>query len=95
MSITADEVRHIALLSRLELRDDEVETFTNHLGQILQYAEKLKSLNVDNVEPTSHAIPLFNIMRDDRVEESLDREDALQNAPDRADPYFRVPKTTE
>lgn len=95
MSITVDEVRHIAYLSRLELRDDDVELFTHHLDEILQYVEKLKRLNVDNVEPTAHSIPLFNVMRNDRVEDALSREEALNNAPDRADPYFRVPKTTE
>jgi aspartyl-tRNA(Asn)/glutamyl-tRNA(Gln) amidotransferase subunit C len=95
MSITSDEVRHIALLGRLELTDKEVETYTAHLGDILNYVEKLKTLNVDGVEPTSHAIPLFNVMREDRIEDSLSKEDALRNAPDRADPYYRVPKTTE
>lgn len=95
MNITAEEVRHIALLSRLDLTDKEVDTYTAHLGDILHYVEKLKTLNVDGVEPTSHAIPLFNVMREDRIEESLTKEDALQNAPDRADPYYRVPKTTE
>lgn len=95
MSITAEEVRHIALLSRLELSDDEVKLFTGHLDQILQYVEKLKELDVEGVVPTSHAIPLYNVMREDIVEESLPKEDALRNAPDRADPYYRVPKTTE
>jgi len=95
MSITAEEVRHIALLSRLELTDDEVKLYTGHLDQILQYVEKLKKLNVEGVEPTSHAIPLYNVMREDVVEDSLSKEDALRNAPDRADPYYRVPKTTE
>ncbi len=95
MSITAEEVRHIALLSRLELTDDEVKLYTGHLDQILQYVEKLKELDVEGVEPTSHAIPLYNVMREDVVEKSLSKEDALRNAPDRADPYYRVPKTTE
>ncbi|MBN2325698.1 MAG: Asp-tRNA(Asn)/Glu-tRNA(Gln) amidotransferase subunit GatC [Candidatus Omnitrophica bacterium] len=95
MSITADEVRHIALLSRLELSDDEVELYTGHLAEVLKYVEKLKELDVDDVEPTSHAIPMFNVMREDEVMPSLPQEDALENAPDRADPYFRVPKTTE
>ncbi len=95
MIITQEEVRHIALLSRLHLSDEEVQTYTTHLGDILQYVEKLKELNVDRVEPTSHAIPMFNVMRDDLVEESLSKQDALRNAPDLADPYYRVPKTTE
>lgn len=95
MSINTDDVRHIALLSRLELSDDELDMFTGHLAQILDYVEKLKELDVDNVQPTSHPIPMFNVMREDEVKPSLPQEEALKNAPDRADPYFRAPKATE
>ena len=95
MSIEPDEVKHIALLSRLELSDDEVEEYSHHLSDILKYAEKLNELDVSNVEPLSHALPMFNVMRDDEVQESLELDDALKNAPDRQDPYFRVPRVTE
>jgi aspartyl-tRNA(Asn)/glutamyl-tRNA(Gln) amidotransferase subunit C len=95
MSINADEVRHIALLSRLELNDEEVDMYTTHLGDILQYVDKLKELDVSNVEPMSHAIPMANVLREDNIGPSLELEESLKNAPDRADPYFRVPKTTE
>lgn len=95
MSISQDEVKHIALLSRLELPDDEVEKYTGHISQLLNYVEKLNELDVSNVEPMSHAIPTYNVMRDDVVGESLPVEDALANAPDKDGPYFKVPRVTE
>ncbi len=95
MSIQPDEVKHIALLSRLELSDEEVKLYTGHLTGILEYVEKLKELDVSGVEPTSHAIPMFNVMREDEVQPSLELEEALKNAPDRQDPFFRVPRVTE
>ncbi len=95
MSIQRDEVKHIALLSRLDLTEDEVDLYTGHLAEILDYVEKLKSLDVSNVEPMSHAVPMSNVMRDDTIEPSLSSEDALKNAPDRDGPNFRVPRVTE
>ncbi|MDX9753736.1 MAG: Asp-tRNA(Asn)/Glu-tRNA(Gln) amidotransferase subunit GatC [bacterium] len=95
MSISRDEVKHIALLSRLELTEDEADLFTTHLDEILVYVEKLQSLDVSHIEPISHAVPLFNVMRDDRVDPSLTQETALHNAPDQEAGCFRVPKVTE
>ena len=95
MSITPEEVKHIALLSRLELKDEEVPMYTAHLAEMLEYVEKLRELDVDGVEPMSHALPLFNVMRDDMVEPSLPREEALKNAPDRYESDFRVPRVPE
>ena len=95
MSITPEEVKHIALLSRLDLQDEEVPMYTAHLAEMLEYVEKLRELDVDGVEPMSHALPLSNVMRDDVVEPSLPREEALKNAPDRYESYFRVPRVTE
>ena len=95
MSISRDEVKHIALLSRLELSEDEIDVYTGHLGQILGYVEKLQTLDVSNVEPISHAVPMFNVMRDDTVVESLSHDAAMSNAPEQEDGCFRVPKVTE
>lgn len=95
VSLTAEEVRHIALLSRLELSDEEVERFTRELGSILEYVEQLKELNVDGVEPMSHAIPMANVFRGDEVGASLDGETALSNAPERDGPFFLTPRVTE
>ncbi len=95
MSISNDEVKHIAYLSRLELPEKDVDTYTEHLSHILDYAEKLSSLDVENVEPMSHAIPVFNVMREDEIGASLPVEDALNNAPETDGPYFKVPRVTE
>jgi len=95
MSISREEVKHIALLSRLELSEEEAELFSEHISEILDYVEKLQSLDVEGVEPTSHAVPMFNVMRDDEVKTHLSLEDALQNAPDKEGPFFRVPRVTE
>ncbi len=95
MSVSREEVKHIALLSRLELTDEEADLYSEHISEILDYAETLKSLDVEGVEPTSHAVPMYNVMRDDAVQTHLSLEDALQNAPDKEGPFFRVPRVTE
>jgi len=96
MSISKQEVEHIALLSRLALTPEEIEKYTEQLQDIVAYAEKIQQLPLDEVEPMSHAIRMTNVMREeDAVGKMLTNEQALANAPDRADPYFRVPKVTD
>ena len=95
MSISRYELKHIALLSRLELTDDEADLYTQHIGEILDYVEKLNELDVTDVEPTCHAVPMQNIMRDDVVKPGLDIEESLKNAAEKEDRYFRVPRVTE
>lgn len=96
MSMTREEVEHIALLSRLALEPEEIALHTRHLQEILSYAEQIQQLPTDDVEPMSHSLRLTNVMRDeDQVGSMLDSATALANAPDRADPYYRVPKVTE
>ena len=95
MSIRLDEVKHIAYLSRLELSDEEAQLYTQHLSQILEYVDQLKALDVSNVEPLSHAVPMSNVFRPDQVQPSLSNEAALSNAPEREGPFFRVPRVTE
>lgn len=95
MKITTEDVKHIASLSRLSLSDEETETFGSQLNTIIEYVEQLNSLNTGNTEPTSHVIPLNNIMRDDIPAVSLPVEDALKNAPDSTEKFYRVPKIIE
>lgn len=95
MKITSEDVKHIARLSRLSLSDREIETFSGQLSSIIEYVEQLNSLDTSNIEPTSHVIPLNNIMRDDIPAVSLPVEDALKNAPDRTEKFYRVPKIIE
>ena len=95
MKITKEEIEHIALLARLSLSEEEKDLFGTQLSSILDYMEKLNELDTTNVEPTSHVLPLRNVMRDDVPCPSIPREDALMNAPDHTDKFFRVPKIIE
>lgn len=95
MSITIKDVEHVAALARLELGDREKEQFTEQLNAILKYAEQLNRLNTDDVEPTSHAMPLVNVMREDVVKPSLPIEKVLLNAPDEEDGQIKVPAVLE
>jgi aspartyl-tRNA(Asn)/glutamyl-tRNA(Gln) amidotransferase subunit C len=95
MSMTGEEVLHIARLARLELSDDDVRLFAEQLGKILEYMQKLDELDTQKVEPTAHAITLRNVFRGDRMEAFGDPEKILVNSPDRKDDCFRVPKIIE
>lgn len=92
MNISID---HLARLARLSLSDDEKKLFENQINSILSYVDKLNELDTSNVEPTSHVISISNVVRDDLPGASLDREDALMNAPDHTDKFYRVPKIIE
>lgn len=95
MKITCKDVANVALLSRLEFSENELETFTGQMDAILEYADVLNKLNVDNVQPMAHVLPLKNVMRADEAKPSLPRELALSNAPEQEDGYFKVPKVME
>jgi aspartyl-tRNA(Asn)/glutamyl-tRNA(Gln) amidotransferase subunit C len=90
MSLTPDEVRHIAHLARLGITDDDVERFSGQLSAILDYFEQLRKVDTENVPPTAYAMDLHNVMRSDDPAPSSDPEDVLANAPQRDDSYFRV-----
>lgn len=90
--ITLDDVRHVAKLARLHLSADELDRFTRQLGGILEYVNKIGRLNVDDVEPMAHALPIHNILRDDVAGPPLPLEKVLQNAPERDGDFFAVPK---
>jgi aspartyl-tRNA(Asn)/glutamyl-tRNA(Gln) amidotransferase subunit C len=95
LSITAKEVQHVAKLARLSLSEEETEKFAGQLNAILKYAEKLNELDTDGVDPTSHPMPLENVMRDDEVRPSWPLESVLKNAPDEEDGQFKVPAVLE
>lgn len=95
MSITIKNVEHVASLARLELSESEKEKFTGQLNAILKYAEQLNQLDTDGIEPTSHAMPLVNVMREDIVRPSLPIEKVLLNAPDEEDGQIKVPAVLE
>lgn len=95
MKISADEVSHIAGLSRLILLNEEAETFREQLNSILDYVEQLGKLDTANIDPTSHVLPLSNVMREDLIKPSLPVEEALKNGPDGTGKFYRVPKIIE
>lgn len=95
MSITLKDVDHVANLARLELTQEEKETFTEQLNAILKYAEQLNELDTEGVVPTSHAMLLSNVMREDEVRASLPIETVLLNAPDEEDGQIKVPAVLE
>jgi len=95
MKLSSKEVEHIAMLARLKLTEEEKELFSEQLSKILEYIEKLNELDTEDVEPTSHVIPLRNVFREDHPAPSLSVDDALKNAPDRAGSFYRVPKIIE
>jgi aspartyl-tRNA(Asn)/glutamyl-tRNA(Gln) amidotransferase subunit C len=93
--ISRQDVEHVARLARLALSDAELERMREQLSAILAYIDKLRALDVEGVEPTSHAVPLVNVMRDDEVVPSLPQDEMLANAPDRVGEMFRVPRIIE
>ncbi len=89
--ITRDEVVHVARLARLELGPDEIDAFTEQLARVLEHAADIESLDVDDVPPTSHPLPLVNVFRTDEVRASIDRREVLAQAPWAESDMFRVP----
>ena len=94
MAIDID-IAYVARLARIELTDEQLEHYGAQLEGILEHAALVQRLATDNVEPTSHPLPMVNAFRPDEVTPPLDREAALSQAPDSEDGYFRVPPTLE
>ncbi|KST62067.1 Asp-tRNA(Asn)/Glu-tRNA(Gln) amidotransferase subunit GatC [Mastigocoleus testarum] len=90
--IDREQVRKVAHLARLELTSQEEELFTTQLGSILDYFEQLNELDVENVKPTTRAIDVSNVTRQDKLQPYPDREEILQGAPEQEGEYFKVPK---
>jgi aspartyl-tRNA(Asn)/glutamyl-tRNA(Gln) amidotransferase subunit C len=95
MALTQEEVRTVAQLARLDLSVEELEQQGRHLNAFLAHIEALQGLDLTGVEPTSHSVPLFNVLRDDKAAASLTREEALQNAPESQNGCFVVPRIIE
>jgi aspartyl-tRNA(Asn)/glutamyl-tRNA(Gln) amidotransferase subunit C len=90
--ISRDDVAHVARLARLSLTDDELERFTRQLGAILDHAADVAALDTTDVPPTAHPLPLTNVLRDDIVTPSLDRDEVLAQAPAVEGGRIRVPR---
>ncbi|WP_068777870.1 Asp-tRNA(Asn)/Glu-tRNA(Gln) amidotransferase subunit GatC [Paenibacillus sp. FJAT-26967] len=95
MSITIQNVEHVAKLARLNLSEEEKEQFTEQLNAILKYAEQLNKLDTDHVEPTSHPISVSNVTREDQVKPSLSLDKVMLNAPEEEEGQFKVPAVME
>ena len=95
MAITKDTVKYVAHLARIELAPKELETLSQQLQDILDFIDKLKKVDIKDVAPTSHILPINNVLRDDSTTESLPNEKALENAPQRQGNFFGVPKVIE
>lgn len=92
MSVTKKDVEHIAQLARLKFSENEIENFTDQLNEILGYVEKLNELDTENIEPLSHPVEGSNVFRDDLEKGSIKTDEALKNAPQSNEEYFKVPK---
>ena len=90
-SLTRDDVAKVAHLARLELSDAELDTYTEQLGAVLDHADDVAALDLADVPPTAHPLPLVNVLRDDVVGPTLDRDEVLAQAPAVEDGRFRVP----
>lgn len=86
------DIEKVALLSRLSFTPEEADRFAGQLSKILEYADKINSLDTDGVEPTSHSIAMTNVFRDDTPRPGLSPDEALANAPESEDHLFRVPQ---
>jgi len=93
--ISEDQVKHVAHLARLAITEEEAEMLTNQLDKIITFAEQLNELNTDNVEPTAHVLEIKNVMREDRAQQGLPREEVLKNAPEHQDGQIKVPGIME
>lgn len=95
MKISAEEIKKIALLSRLEIKEDQMDAVGKQLNDILSYMDLMSQVDITDVQPTAHAVSLSNVMRDDVPQKSISNEAALQNAPEPDDGYFKVPKVIQ
>jgi aspartyl-tRNA(Asn)/glutamyl-tRNA(Gln) amidotransferase subunit C len=93
--IGREDVAHVARLARLELGEADLERMREQLNSILAHLDTLRALDTEGIEPTSHAVDLVNVMREDEPAPSLPLDAMLANAPDRSGDLFRVPKILE
>lgn len=92
MTISIDQVEYVAKLAKLKLSEEEKIDYAKDLSAILDYMEHLKEIDTTDVAATTHVLPLQNVFRQDIVKPGLSTEEALANAPDKQDGYFKVPR---
>lgn len=95
MSVSKEEVKHIAKLARLEFSEQELEKYTKDLSNIVDFSNTLSEVNIEGVEPTAYILDIKNVFRKDENTKSYDRQEILKNAPDSEAGCISVPKTVE
>ena len=95
MKVTKEDLQNVAVLSRLSIAEDEEEIYPGQLNISWPYVDTLPGVDTEGLNPTTYALPMQNVFREDTVKESLGREAALSNAPLKEDGYFKVPKVLE
>ena len=95
MKVTREDLKNVAVLSRLAIAEDKADGYIAQMDVILSYMDNLSEINTDAVKPTTYALPMENVFREDVVKPSLDRELALSNAPLKEGGYFKVPRVLE
>ncbi|MBS4534714.1 Asp-tRNA(Asn)/Glu-tRNA(Gln) amidotransferase subunit GatC [Clostridium sp. D2Q-14] len=96
MSVSKEQVKHVAKLSRLEFDEKSMEDFTKKFSSVINYVDKLKKVDTDGVKPTYHPhVSIKNVMREDEVKESLKRKEIMKNAPDSENGYIKIPKVLD
>lgn len=95
MSVSKEDVKHIAVLSRLTVPEHELDKFTEQFNQILDYADKMQKLDTTGIEPTASILPVTNVFREDVALPGVSHEDALKNAPAVHNEGFKVPRVLE
>ena len=95
MAIDKETVKHVAHLARIELQPNELEKISGQLHDILGFIDKISKLDIENVAPASHILPISNVLREDIAHISLPVEKALENAPSKKGNFFSVPRIIE
>lgn len=95
MSVSKEDVLHIANLSKLYISGDKLEKYTKDLSNVVDLANSLEKVNIEGVNPTNHILDIKNVFRKDKMEDSFNREDILKNAPDAQGGCVSVPKVVE
>ncbi len=95
MAIDKETVKQVAHLARIELMPKELEALSDQIQDILIFIDKLQKIEIKDIPPTSHILPVENVLREDSLQQSLQPEEALKNAPQREGDFFAVPKVIE
>ena len=95
MKVTREDVENVALLSRLSIKDEDMDKNISELNDFLEYVDRLQQVDTENVAPTAHVLPVQNVFREDVVTNGDDRDNMLKNAPECKDGSYKVPKTVE